>query len=79
MASRPKGSVLVVSDSGSQFTNIDKVVLMKHHYREHSMNRRKNRHAVEKSFLERQRIRHRPTRLIAWPSPYGRCHRSCQN
>lgn len=59
---KPKDSVLIHSDQGSQFTSIDWQSFLKHHNLEHSMSRRGNCHdnAVAESFfnlLKRERIR----------------------
>ncbi|MCA0417729.1 MAG: IS3 family transposase [Proteobacteria bacterium] len=59
---KPKTTVLVHSDQGSQFTSMDWAAFLKHHNLEHSMSRRGNCHdnAVAESFfnlLKRERIR----------------------
>jgi len=64
---KPKNSVLVHSDQGSQFTSMDWAAFLKHHNLEHSMSRRGNCHdnAVAESFfnlLKRERIRRRTYR-----------------
>jgi len=61
---KPKASVLIHSDQGSQFTSTDWASFLKHHNLEHSMSRRGNCHdnAVAESFfnlLKRERIRRR--------------------
>lgn len=61
---KPKRTVLIHSDQGSQFTSIDWMSFVKHHNLEHSMSRRGNCHdnAVAESFfnlLKRERIRRR--------------------
>lgn len=58
---KPKNSVLVHSDQGSQFTSMDWAAFLKHHNLEHSMSHRGNCHdnAVAESFfnlLTRERI-----------------------
>lgn len=58
---KPKTTVLVQSDQGSQFTSMDWAAFLKHHNLEHSMSRRGNCHdnAVAESFfslLKRERI-----------------------
>lgn len=64
---KPKNSVLVHSDQGSQFTSMDWAAFLKQHNLEHSMSRRGNCHdnAVAESFfnlLKRERIRRRTYR-----------------
>jgi putative transposase len=59
---KPKTTVLVHSDEGSQFTSMDWAAFLKHHNLEHSMSRRGNcrDNAVAGSFfnlLKRDRIR----------------------
>ena len=59
---KPKTTVLIHSDQGSQFTSMDWAAFLKHHNLEHSMSRRGNCHdnAVAESFfnlLKRERIR----------------------
>ena len=61
---KPRGKVLIHSDQGSQFTNMDWATFLKAHNLEHSMSRRGNCHdnAVAESFfnlLKRERIRRR--------------------
>lgn len=61
---KPKDTVLIHSDQGSQFTSIDWMSFVRHHNLEHSMSRRGNCHdnAVAESFfnlLKRERIRRR--------------------
>ena len=61
---KPRGTVLIHSDQGSQFTSMDWASFLKHHNLEHSMSRRGNCHdnAVDESFfnlLKRERIRRR--------------------
>ncbi len=61
---KPKQSVLIHSDQGSQYTSIDRASFLRHHNLEHSMSRRGNRHdnAVAEGFfnlLKRERIRRR--------------------
>jgi hypothetical protein len=63
---KPKTTVLVHSDQGSQFTSMDWAAFLKHHNLEHSMSRRGNCHdnAVAENFfnlLKRARIAARPT------------------
>lgn len=64
---KPKNTVLVHSDQGSQFTSMDWASFLKAHNLEHSMSRRGNCHdnAVVESFfnlLKRERIRRRTYR-----------------
>jgi putative transposase len=64
---KPKTTVLVHSDQGSQFTSMDWAAFLKHHNLEHSMSRRGNCHdnAVAESFfnlLKRERIRRKTYR-----------------
>ena len=64
---KPKSTVLVHSDQGSQFTSMDWASFLKAHNLEHSMSRRGNCHdnAVVESFfnlLKRERIRRRTYR-----------------
>ena len=64
---KPKNTVLVHSDQGSQFTSMDWASFLKAHNLEHLMNRRGNCHdnAVVESFfnlLKRERIRRRTYR-----------------
>jgi putative transposase len=61
---KPKATVLIHSDQGSQFTSMDWAAFMRAHNLEHSMSRRGNCHdnAVAESFfnlLKRERIRRR--------------------
>jgi len=61
---KPRDTVLIHSDQGSQFTSIDWASFVRHHNLEHSMSRRGNCHdnAVAESFfnlLKRERIRRR--------------------
>lgn len=61
---KPKNSVLIHSDQGSQFTSMEWASFLKAHNLEHSMSRRGNCHdnAVAESFfnlLKRERIRRR--------------------
>ena len=63
----PKKKVLIHSDQGSQFANMDWAALLRAHNLEHSMSRRGNCHdnAVAESFfnlLKRERIRRRTYR-----------------
>jgi len=64
---KPKTTVLVHSDQGSQFTSMDWAAFLKHHNLEHSMSRRGNRHdnALAESFfnlLKRERSRRKTYR-----------------
>ena len=64
---KPKNTVLIHSDQGSQFTSMDWASFLKAHNLEHSMSRRGNCHdnAVVESFfnlLKRERIRRRTYR-----------------
>jgi putative transposase len=64
---KPKKTVLVHSDQGSQFTSMDWASFLRHHNLVHSMSRRGNCHdnAVVESFfnlLKRERIRRRTYR-----------------
>lgn len=64
---KPKTTVLVHSDQGSQFTSMDWAAFLKHNNLEHSMSRRGNCHdnAVAESFfnlLKRERIRRKTYR-----------------
>lgn len=61
---KPRNKVLIHSDQGSQFTNIEWAAFLKQHNLKHSMSRRGNCHdnAVAESFfnlLKRERIRRR--------------------
>lgn len=61
---KPKNKILIHSDQGSQFTNMDWASFLKAHNLEHSISRRGNCHdnAVAESFfnlLKRERIRRR--------------------
>lgn len=61
---KPKGTVLIHSDQGTQFTSMEWTSFLKAHNLEHSMSRRGNCHdnAVAESFfnlLERERVRRR--------------------
>jgi len=64
---KPKTTVLVHSDQGSQFTSMDWAAFLKHHNLEHSMSRRGNCHdnALAESFfnlLKRERSRRKTYR-----------------
>ena len=64
---KPRNTVLVHSDQGSQFTSMDWASFLRHHNLVHSMSRRGNCHdnAVAESFfnlLKRERIRRRTYR-----------------
>ncbi len=64
---KPKSTVLVHSDQGTQFTSMEWASFLKHHNLQHSMSRRGNCHdnAVAESFfnlLKRERIRRRTYR-----------------
>ena len=64
---KPKNTVLVHSDQGSQFTSMDWASFLRHHNLVHSMSRRGNCHdnAVVESFfnlLKRERVRRRTYR-----------------
>ncbi len=64
---KPRNTVLIHSDQGSQFTSMDWASFLRHHNPVHSMSRRGNCHddAVAESFfnlLKRERIRRRTCR-----------------
>lgn len=64
---KPKETVLIHSDQGSQFTSMNWASFLKHHNLEHSMSRRGNCHdnAVAENFfslLKRERIRRKTYR-----------------
>ncbi len=61
---KPRNTVLVHSDQGSQFTGMDRASFLRHHNLVHSMSRRGNCHdnAVAESFfnlLKHERVRRR--------------------